>query len=127
MISFAVVVIVRIGSGGFRGGMPKAADVEGKGRETGKVGGMIGVGSEEEVPAETKAEMVEAEMKAGAVAQTRSSYNGGLQDPGMSIEIGSGVRSQGSLIESGVLGSGRTMSSSIREGVCHSSSESMIA
>ena len=127
MISFAVVVIVRIGSGGFRGGMPKAADVEGKGRVTGEVGGMMGIGSEEEVPAETKAEMVEAEMKAGAVAQTRSSYNGGLQDPGISMEIGSGVQSQGSLIELGVSGSGRTTSSSIGEGVCRSASESIVA
>ena len=71
--------------------MPKAEDVEGKGKETGEVGGMMGVGSEGEVPAETKAEMVVAETKAGAVAQTWSSYNGGLQDPGISMEIGLGV------------------------------------
>ena len=82
MISFAGDVIVHGGGGRFRGGMPKAEDVEGKGRETGEVGGMMGVGSEGEVPVETKA---------GAVAQTRSSYNGGLQDPEISMEIGSGV------------------------------------
>ena len=81
LISFAGVII-HGGGGGFHGRMPKAEDVEGKGRETGEVGGTMGVGSEEEVPAETKA---------GAVAQTQLSYNGGLQDPGISIEIGSGV------------------------------------
>ena len=82
MISFAGVVIIRGGGGGFHGGMPKAKDVEGKGRKTGEVGGTMGVGSEEEVPVKTKA---------GAVAQTQSSYNGGLQDPGISKEIGLGV------------------------------------
>ena len=82
LISFAGEVIVCGGGDGFCGGMPKVEDVEGKGRETGEVGGMMGVGSEEMVPAETKA---------GAVAQTQSSYNGGLQDPGISMEIGSGV------------------------------------
>ena len=97
--------------------MPKAADVEGKDEVMGEIGGTMGVDSEGEVPVETKAEMVEVETRVGAVAQTRSSYNGGLQDPGMLMEIGSGVRSQGSLIESGVSGSGR-MSSSIGEGVC---------
>ena len=107
--------------------MPKAEDVEGKGREMGEVGGTMRVGSEDEVPAETKAETVVAETKAGAVAQTRSSYNGGLQDPGMLILIGSGVWSRDSLIESGVSGSGRTMSSSIGEGVCRSVSESIVA
>ena len=80
MISFAGDVIVR--GGGFHGGMPKTEDVEGKGKETGEVGGMTGVGSEEAVPVETKA---------GAVAQTWSSYNRGLQDPGISMEIGLGV------------------------------------
>ena len=93
MISFAVVVIVHIGSGGFRGGMPKAANVEGKGKVTGEIDGMVGVGSEGEAPPEIKAKMEEAETRAGAVAQTRSSYNGGLQDPGMLMEIGSGVQS----------------------------------
>ena len=93
MISFAVVVIVCIGMGGFRGRMPKAADVEGKDEVMGEVGGTMGVGSEEEVPVETKAEVAETEMKAGAVAQTQSSYNGGLQDLGISMEIGLGVRS----------------------------------
>ena len=62
--------------------MPKAEEVEGRGRATGEVGGTMGVGSEEDVPAETKA---------GAVAQTRSSYIGNLQDPGMWMLIGSGV------------------------------------
>ena len=118
LISFAGDIIVRGGGGGFREGMPKAEDVEDRGRETGEVGGTMGVGSEEEVPAETKA---------GAVAQTRSSYIGSLQDPGMSMLMGSGVWSRGSLIESGVLDSGRRMSSSIREGVCCSASESMVA
>ena len=98
--------------------MPKAEDVEGRGKETGEVGGMMGVGSEGEVPAETKA---------GAVAQTWSSYIGNLQDPGISMVMGSGVRSRGSLTESGVSGSGRTMSSSIREGVCRLASESIVA
>ena len=37
-----------------------------------------------------------------------------------------GVRSRGSLMESGVSGSGRRMSFSIREGICHSISESMV-
>ena len=82
MISFAGDVIVRGGGGGFCEGMPKVEDVEGKGKETGEVGGTMGVGSEEVVPAETKA---------GAVAQTWSLYNGGLQDPGISMEIGLGV------------------------------------
>ena len=82
MISFAGDVIVCGGGDGFRGGMPKAEDVEGKGRETGEVGGTMGVGSKEAVSAETKT---------GAVAQTQSLYNGGLQDPGISMEIGSGV------------------------------------
>ena len=98
--------------------MLKAEDVEGRGKETGEVGGTMGVGSEGEVPVETKA---------GAVAQTQSSYIGNLQDPGISMLMGSGVRSRGSLIESGVSGSGRMISSSIGEGVCHSASESMIA
>ena len=84
----------------------------------GEVGGAMGVGSEGEVPAETKA---------GAVAQTQSSYIGNLQDPGISMVMGLGVRSRGSLIESGVSGSGRTMSSSIGEGVCRSASESIVA
>ena len=126
MIFFARDVIVCGGGGEFRGRMPKVEDVDGKGRETGEVGGTMGVGSEGEVPVETKAEMVVVETKARAVAQTQSSYNGGLQDPGISMEIGSGVQSRGSLIESGVSGSGRMMSSSIGEGVCHSVSESMI-
>ena len=39
----------------------------------------------------------------------------------------SGVWSQDSLMESGVLNSGRRISSSIRDGVCHSASESMVA
>ena len=42
--------------------MPKAEDVKDRGRETCEVGGAMGVGSEEEVPADTKA---------GAVAQIR--------------------------------------------------------
>ena len=83
----------------------------------GEVGGTMGVDSEEEVPAETKAETVVAETKAGAVAQTRSLYNGGLQYPGILMEIGSGVWSRGSLIESGVSGLVRGISSSIGEGV----------
>ena len=117
MISFAGAVIICSNSGGFRGGMPKAEDVEGRGKETGEVGGMMGVGSEGKVPVETKA---------GAVVQTRSSYIDNLQDPGISMVMDSGVRSWGFLIESGVSGSGRMMSSSIGEGVCHSVSESMI-
>ena len=120
MISFAGDVIVcggggGGGGGGFQGGMPKMEDIEGG--VMGEVGRTMGVGSEEDVPAETKA---------GAIAQTRSSYIGNLQDPGMSMLIGSGVWSRGSLIESGVLGSERTMSSSIGEGVCHSASESIV-
>ena len=107
--------------------MPKAEDVEGRGREMGEVGGMMEVGSEGEVPVETKAEMVVVETKAGAVVQTQSSCNGGLQDPGISMEIGSGVWSRGSLTESGVLGLVRGISSSIEEGVCCSASESMVA
>ena len=107
--------------------MPKAEDVEDRGRKTGKVGGTMGVCSEGEVPVETKAEMVVAETKAGVVAQTQLLYNGGLQDPGMLILMGSGVWSRGSLIESGVSGSGRMMSSSIGEGVCCSVSESIVA
>ena len=79
MISFAGYIIIHGGGGRFHGGMPKAEDVEDKGKETGEVGGMMGVGSKEVVPAETKA---------GAVAQTWLSYNGGLQDPGISMEIG---------------------------------------
>ena len=98
--------------------MPKAEEVEDRGKETGEVGRAMGVGSEEEIPAETKA---------GAVAQTQSSYISNLQDPGMSMLIGSGVWSRGSLIEPGVSGSGRTMSSSIGEGVCRLASESIVA
>ena len=59
--------IVCGGGGGFRGGMSKAEDVEG--REIGDVGGAMGVGLEGEVPAETKAGAVVAE----AVAQIQSS------------------------------------------------------
>ena len=47
-------------------------------------------------------------------------------DPGISMLIGSGVRSRGSLIESEVSGSVRRTSSSIREGVCFSVSESIL-
>ena len=57
-------------------------EVKGRGRVTGEVGGVMGVGSEEEVSAETKA---------GAVVQTWLSYIGNLQDPGMSMLIGSGI------------------------------------
>ena len=98
--------------------MPKAEDVEGKGKETGEVSGTMGVGSEGEVPAETKA---------GAVAQTQSSYIGNLQNPGISMVMDSGVWSRGYLIESGVSDSGRMISSSIGDGVCRSASESMVA
>ena len=60
--------------------MPKAENVEG--RVTGDVSGAMGVGSEEGVPAETKA---------GAVAQIQSSYIRSLQDPGISMLMGSEV------------------------------------
>ena len=64
MISFAGANIVRDdGGGGFWGGISNAKEVEGKGKATEEVGGTMGVSSEGEVPAETKA---------GAVAQTRS-------------------------------------------------------
>ena len=92
--------------------MPKAEDVEGKGKAMGDDGGATGVGSEGEGPA-----YVPEETKVGAVAQTRSSYKGSLQDPG--------VWSCGSLMESGVLGSLRR-TSSIGDRVCLSVSESMI-
>ena len=62
--------------------MPKAEDVEGK--VIGDVGRARKVGSEGEVPAETKA---------GAVAQIWSLYIDSLQDPGMSMLMGSGIRS----------------------------------
>ena len=102
--------------GGFQGEMPKTEDV--KGRVTGDVGGAMEVGSEGEVPAETKA---------GANAQIQLLYIRSLQDPEILMLMGSGVWSQGSLMESGVLDSGRRISSSIRDGVCHSASESMVA
>ena len=52
LISFAGDIIICGGGGGFQGGMPKVVDVEGRGREIGEVGGAMGVGSEEEVPAD---------------------------------------------------------------------------
>ena len=125
MISLARADIVCEGGGGFHGGMPKARDVDGK--VIGDVSGTTEVGSEGEVPAETKAEVVVAETKAGVVAQIQSSYIRSLNDPGISMEIGSGVWSRGSLIESGVLGSVEGMSSTIGEGVCRLASESIVA
>ena len=116
LISFTGEDIVCDSGGGFRGGILNAEEVEGKDMVMGDIGGMIGVGSEKEVPAETKA---------GVVAQIWSSYIGSLQNPGMSMLIGLGVWSRGSLIESGVSGSGRRISSSIGDGVCLSASESM--
>ena len=117
-ISLAGVVIVcDDGGGGFQGGIPNVEEVEGKGMVMGDAGTM-GVSSEGEVPVETKA---------GAAVQTRLSYIGSLQDPGISMLMGSGVWSRGSLMESGVSDSGRRMSSSIGDGVCHSVSESMVA
>ena len=64
--------------------MPKTEDVEGK--VTGEVGGAMEVDSEGEVPA-----YIPEETKVGAVAQTQLSYKGSLQDPGMSMLMGSGV------------------------------------
>ena len=104
--------------------MPKA-EVEGK--VIGDVGRARGVGSKGEVSAETNAEAVLAETKAGAVVQIWSLYIDNLQDPGMSMLMGSGVWSRGPLMESGVSGSRRRTSSSIVKGVCCSVSESMVA
>ena len=47
---------------------------------------------------------------------------------GMLMKMGSGVWSQGSLMESGILGSAMEASeSSIGEGICYSASESILA
>ena len=72
------------GGEGFQKGMPKAEDV--KGKVTGEVGGAMGVDSEGEVSA-----YIPEETKVGAVAQTWLSYKRSLQDPGISMLMGSGV------------------------------------